>query len=148
MMWAIKVEGQSWNWEYLREEILAAKNILFLEHFSNTLDATKVCILHVKAMLPKFLFGEVALTSEWPGSSSDLNAVEHWGGGYSKERRWVPDDSGTQTRPIFSGNTSCTSGTTPPWHEMGYGLVRNLLWSSSCCERSKRWTCSLLILLL
>ena len=49
MMWVIKKEGQSWNGEYLREEILTAKVIPFLKDPNNTLDATEVCFLHDKA---------------------------------------------------------------------------------------------------
>ena len=88
MMWVIKEEGQSWNGEYFREEILTAKVIPFLKDPNNTLDATEVCFLHDKAPCFKANVTQDLLrrsgidffgSSEWPGASPDLNAAEHFG---------------------------------------------------------------------
>lgn len=87
ILWVMKEDGAKWNGEYFRS-ILSDHVIPFLKNPQNVISVTDVTFLHDKAPCCKALATQALLresgvdffsSSEWPGSSPDLNPAEHIG---------------------------------------------------------------------
>ena len=88
LMWIIKEKGQSWNGEYFRDTVLTGGVFPFLRDPENVLSVAEVTFLHDKAPCFKALQTQELLrnsgidffsSSEFPGSSPDLNVCENVG---------------------------------------------------------------------
>ena len=88
LMWIIKNKGQSWDGQYFRETVLTEGVFPFLRDAENVISVKDVTYLHDKAPCFKALETQELLrnsaidffsSSEYPGSSPDLNACEHLG---------------------------------------------------------------------
>ena len=88
MCWHVKEQGESWNGDYFRNEILLGTVIPFLKDPQNVLDVGETTFLHDKAPCMKAIATLQLLKSnsidffdniQWPGYSPDLNTCENLG---------------------------------------------------------------------
>ena len=87
ILWVIKEDGAKWNGESFRS-VLSDHVIPFLKDRQNVISVSDVTFLHdnapcCKALATQALLRESGIdffsSSEWPGSSPDLNPAEHIG---------------------------------------------------------------------